>query len=133
VKKIIFLLKKKPGMTSEQFKDHYENVHARLAHKYISHLLVGYHRNYPTQAWRVPRAGTEEFATEPFTFDYDCITELRLRDEAALEEMWRIFSAPEVSKIINDDERNFLARKDVIRLECEELNTGTGAGSAAPA
>jgi hypothetical protein len=128
MRKIIFLLKRKSGMSREEFKNYYENVHSKLAHKYISHLMVSYRRNYPTHAWRVPAAGNEEFATEPFTFGYDCISELTVRDDAAFEEMWRIFRSPEVSKVLDDDERKFLARKDVVRLECEECDTGIGSG-----
>jgi hypothetical protein len=45
--KLIFLLKRKPGITPEQFRAHYENSHSRHAQKYIGHLLIGYHRNYP--------------------------------------------------------------------------------------
>ncbi|WP_323809663.1 EthD domain-containing protein [Sphingobium baderi] len=39
--KIIWLLKRKPGMSKEAFREHYENSHVVLAHKYVGHLLEG--------------------------------------------------------------------------------------------
>jgi hypothetical protein len=119
MKKLIFLVKRKPGTTAQEFREHYENFHVPLAQKHISHLLVGYHRNYPTTAWRVPGGPDNEEVTEPFDFGYDCITELRLRDQSA-DEMLRIFTSPGVGELFVEDERRFVARKAMIKLECDE-------------
>src|SRR3982074_2903866 len=45
--KVIFFLKRKAGLTPQQFRTHYENSHVKLAQKYIGHLVVAYKRNYP--------------------------------------------------------------------------------------
>ena len=36
---IVMLLKRKPGMTREEFKAHYESGHAQMALRYQVHLM----------------------------------------------------------------------------------------------
>ena len=109
--KIVFLLKRKPGMTREAFREHYENVHSELARKYIGHLLLKYTRNYVDIA-----GGHQEDAivgvssaggAEP---DYDVITEMVLAREEDLAEMERINNLPELKPIFAADEERFLDR-----------------------
>src|SRR4051794_32707745 len=38
--KAIFFLKRKPGISHEQFREHYENSHVKLADKYLGHLMI---------------------------------------------------------------------------------------------
>ena len=47
--KVMWLLKRKAGISHAQFREHYENSHVRLAHKYIGHLMLDYKRNYKTE------------------------------------------------------------------------------------
>ena len=49
--KVMWLLKRKAGISHAQFREHYENSHAKLAHKYIGHLMLEYKRNYKTETW----------------------------------------------------------------------------------
>ncbi len=44
--KIFWLLKRKPGISHEQFRHHYETSHAVLGQKYFGHLILSYKRNY---------------------------------------------------------------------------------------
>ena len=53
--KVIWLLRRKPGITIEQFRAHYENSHARLAQKYFGDLLLSYKRNYETGGEKIAR------------------------------------------------------------------------------
>src|SRR4051812_36712285 len=107
--KVIYFLKRKPGITHEQFREHYENSHVQLARKYLGHLMISYKRNYPTQV----RASRSQ-GLRPAQWDFDCITEWILADEAALEEVYRIFKIPEIGKEFDDDERRFMDRDAVI-------------------
>ena len=117
--KILWLLKRRPDITPAQFREHYERSHAAIARKYVGHLLLGYTRNYQTEAW----GGT---ATDPGgfsrrSFDYDCITELEVADEAAYEEMGRIFGSPAAAAELIEDEHKFLDREATVMLRCDEV------------
>ena len=123
--KVIFFLKRKPGITPAQFREHYENSHVRFAQKYIGHLLTGYTRNYPTIAFLDPSnvpAGTEP---KPYDIGYDAVTEMRVKDAAALEEISRIFNDPKIQPILKEDERKFLDDKATVMIICDEVDTGT--------
>jgi hypothetical protein len=126
--KILWFLKRKPGLTHQQFRDHYENSHVVMGHKYVGHLMTGYHRNYPFEAWISPSSKREEGTVPRVEPEWDCITEMRIRDEAAYEEILRIINDPVIGKMFVDDEHNFLDRSSVIMLKCNEVNTGTGTG-----
>ena len=124
--KAIFLLKRKDGITHEQFREHYEKSHAKLGQKYFGHLLISYERNYVTQV----RASRSQ-GLRPASFDYDCITEWILRDEAALAAVYDVFKIPEIGKEFFDDEGRFLDRDAVTSIICTDddvINTGTGGG-----
>ncbi|WP_175425614.1 EthD domain-containing protein [Trinickia violacea] len=122
--KLVFFLKRKSDITPEQFREHYENSHVRLAQKYIGHLLTGYVRNYPTFAALDPSnvpAGTQP---SPHDIGYDAITEMRVKDMAAIEEIGRIFNDPAIQPVLKADERKFLDDKATVMILCDERDTG---------
>lgn len=122
--KLIFFLKRKPGITPAEFREHYEQSHSRFAQKYIGHLLTGYVRNYPTFAALDPSNVPE--GSEPAFYDigYDAITEMRVKDMAAVEEIGRIFNDPEIQPILKADERKFLDDSKTVMIICDEADTG---------
>ena len=97
--KVHFMLKRKAGITHEQFRDHYEKSHSRLGQKYLGHCLTSYIRNYVGEA-----RGARNQGTKPIDFPYDCVTEWILPDEEALKEVYRIFADPVIGKVFYDDE-----------------------------
>ncbi len=117
--KIIWMLKRKPGTTPAQFREHYERSHAAIARKYVGHLLISYTRNYQTEAWGGTATDPAGFRQRPF--DYDCITELVVADEAAVAEMGRIFGAPPASTELLEDEVLFLDREASVMLRCDAV------------
>jgi hypothetical protein len=122
--KLVFFLKRKPGITAAQFRDHYESSHVRLAQKYIGHLLTGYVRNYPISAALDPSnvpPGTQPAACD---IGYDAITEMRVKDMAAIEEIGRIFNDPLIQPILKADERHFLDDQATVMILCDEVDTG---------
>ena len=121
--KVIFLLKRKDGITHEQFRDHYEKSHSRLGQKYLGHLMLSYIRNYVGEA-----RGARNQGTKPVAFNYDCVTEWIMPNEEALQEVYRIFADPAIGKEFYDDEERFLDRDAVISIRCKDtdvFNTGT--------
>jgi hypothetical protein len=117
--KVLWMLKRKPGITPAQFREHYERSHAAIARKYVGHLLLSYTRNYQTEAWGGTASDPDGFRQRPF--DYDCITELVVADEAAFEEMGRIFGEPAVGAELIEDELKFLDREATMMLRCDEV------------
>jgi hypothetical protein len=123
--KVIFLLKRLPGVTHEQFREHYESSHVKMAQKYFGHLMISYERNYPSYV----RSRGEGEWTEPW--EYDCITEWRMPTREDFDQISTIMADPDVGKEFHDDEARFLDMGAVVAIVCEDgdvVNTGTGGG-----
>lgn len=121
--KIVFMLKRKPGVSPQQFRNHYENSHVKLAEKYIGHLLLKYVRNFPLFATLNPSDQPEGSTPAPFDIGYDAITEMWVPDEAAAAEMSRIFNDPVINPILVEDELKFLAREQTVMIVMEETES----------
>jgi hypothetical protein len=122
--KVIWLLKRKQGVSHQQFRERYER-HARLGHKYASHLMIGVRRNYKTETW----SGASGNGFEPVSWDdYDCITEWFMPHEGAFNEICRLLADPAIGKEFYDDEEDFLDRKSLLMIKCDTLGTGGGCG-----
>jgi hypothetical protein len=104
MKKVLILLKRKPGLTFAEFREHYENSHAKLGEKYFGHLFQSYCRNYIPSGMPL---GEEDQRVE---LAYDCITELIFRDDQAYLEFRRLAGDPEVRRVLIEDEELFLDR-----------------------
>jgi len=122
--KIVYFLKRKNGTTPEHFRQHYESSHVVLAKKYIGHLLKDYVRNYPTFALLNPSEIPEGTVPAPYDIGYDCITEMYVEDQAAIEEMTRIFNDPGINPILVEDELKFLERDQTVMVMVEVVNDG---------
>lgn len=98
--KLVFLLKRKPGMTRAEFIERYENGHARLGEKHVPNA-VRYVRRYFQP---IPELFTGD-SVEP---DHDVITELWFEDQQGYAEAMRHLALPEVvAEIIADEEELF--------------------------
>jgi hypothetical protein len=122
--KIIWLLKRKPGIGFEEFQNHYESSHAELGKKYFGHLIKQYRRNYNDRRILETTPHNVAKLIEARPWDYDCITEWELEDEAAMAEIVRLLSDPVIGKVFYDDEEHFLDRSSVRYLRCETRDTG---------
>ncbi|MBM4445192.1 MAG: EthD family reductase [Chloroflexi bacterium] len=101
--KAVALLRRKPGLSLEEFRRHYEEVHAPLA-KRLFPFMRKYMRNYVTAAPFSP-AGQEP--------RFDCITEEWFDDMEAVRTMMDIY-ASETGRPIREDEK---ALFDMAKLE----------------
>jgi hypothetical protein len=83
--RMLVFVRRKAGLTPEEFRYGYENSHSRLAVKLFGHLWISYRRNYLTAA--------RNFDGDLSGIDvigFDAVSEFLLRDEAAAAEMGRI-------------------------------------------
>jgi len=104
--KAIALIKRKPGLSPEEFFKHYEEVHAPLILRHAKGLNR-YVRNHVI----VPPGGHEP--------EFDCITELwyeSMESYRASIAVWRT----EAGREIREDEDSFLDRSKLVFLLAEE-------------
>jgi hypothetical protein len=114
VYKLITLVKRKPGMSKQQFKDYYENHHSKLGEKYLPPYCKKYLRRYlewvphPMKAGQLPGPA------------YDCLVELWFDTEADCRAFEASVTAPELVKMIIEDEEQFLDRPQTFRYLVED-------------
>lgn len=118
--KVMLLLKRKAGMSAQEFQDYYERSHVQLAHKYLGHLFADYRRNY-----MMPVADGQSDTQNPGLAnpDYDAVTEIWLKDENAWAEMQKIMADPEIGRIFMEDEEHFLDRPALRIFPCFEVKS----------
>jgi len=94
---VITLLKRRPGMSVEDFRAYYEASHRLIGEQVLSGIATRYERRYLS-----PTDGIDAEC------DFDVITEVDFPDEAAREEFTRVVSDPEtLAMIVADEEKLF--------------------------
>lgn len=114
---MITLLKRRPGLSMDEFIDYYENKHARLGAYYLQQAgAIGYKRNY-VQAVINPLTGEAPEA------DYDVVTEVRFIDRAAWEEGMAMFADQKIQSAMIADEEFLFDRSNtrmlLVERECD--------------
>ena len=114
VKKMV-LVRRKKGLSSEEFREGYENSHSRIAMRLFGHLWLSYTRNYLLPGRNFKSAqfdGVDEMG-------FDAISEFVLRDEAAWDEMNRI--AAENTALIKEDEARWFDQIHCWLADCDPV------------
>ena len=103
----ITVLKRKPGLSREEFIRHYEEVHVPLV---LSHFrtMRRYVRNYV-----ITPPGVEE----P---DFDCITEVWFDNMKELKRVYDFYGS-DVGEVIRNDEERFIDRSKMLSFGVEEM------------
>ncbi len=114
--KILIFLKRRPGMSVEDFRRYYEEVHVPLCLKYmggVSRYLRRFIDPLPN-----PESG------ESGDLAYDVITELWFEDEAVFRATVEYMSTSSMSEEVIEDERNLFdrARTRIATLVEHETN-----------
>jgi uncharacterized protein (TIGR02118 family) len=107
--KVMMFVRRRPDLTFEQFRQHYEGIHVPLAEQKLTYLR-GYVRNYLE-----PREGVEH----PF----DCVTELWFDDVAALQKQT---AAMANDSTLSEDEPKFMDRPRIYSTMVEEVQSQLG-------
>lgn len=105
--KLIALLKRRPGMTLEEFRDYYETTHSKFADALKGGKAVRYVRRYFTP---LPHPVTGLLEQEP---EFDAMNEMWFEDEAQFLRAMELFNEPSLGNAIRDDEPNLF---DVARI-----------------
>jgi len=81
MKKMIVFIKKKEGMTFEDFRNHYENVHVPLCGERIKHLIQDFRRYYPQNLNNLYHGRPDAHAGREGGTSYDAIAVYTIKDE----------------------------------------------------
>jgi hypothetical protein len=95
--KQVVLLKRRDGMTLEEFRDYYENHHAKLASRYLLPLAKRYIRRY-VKPEPNPITGLVE------ELDFDVVMEIWWESRADFETTMAKLADPEVNRVFREDE-----------------------------
>ncbi len=114
--KAVVLLKRKEGLTTEQFIDHYENRHVPLVREVLP-TIGKYVRNY-LDTVSVSAGRQEGAAPTPY---FDVITEIWFEDQVAYQAFVDALSDPDVSGRLQEDEERFLDRSIVQTYSVQEF------------
>lgn len=104
--KIMILIRSKPGQDAKVFADYYENRHVPLIQRHVGHCMQEYRRNFVN--WEEPL--TTATLGAPAQAGFHVITEIIVKDRAAMEQMFAIAGDPQVAAEIAADEEKFVDR-----------------------
>jgi hypothetical protein len=113
--KIFYLLKRRPGMSVEAFREYYETSHAKLGAKY-SQGVSRYFRRFLDPMPNPETGESGELA-------YDVITELWMEDERTFLAMKEYISNNLMPPDIIEDEKNLFDRPKIRTASVVEFET----------
>lgn len=107
--KVVMLFKRKPGITLEQFREHYEKTHAPLAAQLLPYFK-SYTRNF------VRHDMSYKSSTLGGEVNFDVVTELTFESKEDYDLMTKALTDPAVHDQIVKDEEQFMDRSPGGRL-----------------
>jgi uncharacterized protein (TIGR02118 family) len=123
--KVMILIKRKPGMSTEDFIAYYEGIHAPLGSskvpnmkRYFRHFLRPYGNDVYTADAEPP---------------YDVATEIWFDDAADFERGMAYLTEPETARIIGEDEKNLFDKSSIRFHVIEDHETDMSALNVANA
>lgn len=119
--KLLVMVKRKPGLSDKEFREGYENGHARLAVRLFGHLWTEYRRNWLGAAHSFAEGGGPAAAEQggAHRVGYDVISEIVFPDAAALEEMNRL--ALVHHEELKADEERWFDRPNCWMVACDTV------------
>jgi hypothetical protein len=114
--KMVTLLKRKPGMSMDEFINYYETKHSKIGEKYLSPYAVRYVRRYF-------RPLPEAIIPTPMEQYYDVVMEIWFPDYSALSATFEVLMKPEVQKEIIEDESKLFDRTRIHVYLVEEYES----------
>lgn len=113
--KVMCLLKRKPGLSLEEFIDYYENKHAPMILRILPYH-ADYRRNYVRQ-------GGELSTMDGQPADYDVITEASFATREDFDRFCLEAAKPELREMVIADELNFIDRENLRFFIVDEYNS----------
>ena len=114
--KVICLLKRKAGISAEEFRDYYEKHHAPLAMRLLPYFS-DYRRNYIRHDLSYKPEHIETFPGPP---DYDVVMEFSCPTKEDHENLMAAMADPEIGRLLADDEEKFMDRDAMVLFFVDE-------------
>lgn len=120
---IVVFLWRKPGLTPEEFRHHYETKHIPLILSLVGSAFPKSHTRFylPRQPSTTDGADTSNanytptiFLGSTDDFDYDAFASVVFADEAAFNVFVTRLRDPDIAKVVEDDEDKFLWRQKMV-------------------
>ena len=112
--KVFGFLKKREDLSTEEFKDYYENRHIPLILSLAPTPLI-YRRHYLDQAGELTNSGNHS--------GYDVITETGFADQAAFQAWLGALFAAGTAEVVATDEARFLDRSKTCAYVVDQRTT----------
>jgi hypothetical protein len=123
--KVLHFVKRKPHLTHEQFKTHFERSHAAMAIKFCGHLYSEYRRNYIETAHFGGDSRQEGSGYKQQEWGWDLISEWVLPNEEALNEIYAMMQDPQYDDLFHADEDRFIDRTATVTVTLDIRDIGT--------
>jgi len=94
--KLVMPMKRRPGMTVEEFREYYESKHRLIGEKYLRGYASKYMRRFTN-----PTVDRDGELREP---EYDVFLEIWYPDAATMEACGSVLSSAEAQREIREDE-----------------------------
>ena len=120
--KQVLLMKRRPGMTLDEFIDYYENHHVKLVEKYVQ-LARRYVRRY-VKPQKNPMTG------ELVELDFDVMTEIWWDSAEDLKATGKLLAQDNAYPAIWKDEENLFSSHDNRTFTVEEYDSELPKGKA---
>lgn len=120
---IVAFLWRKPGLTPDEFRHHYETIHIPLLLTLLGPAFPKSHTRFylPRQLSTTYLADTSNanyaptiFLGSTDDFDYDAFASIVFADEAAFNVFYTRLRDPDIAKVLGDDEDKFLWRQKLV-------------------
>lgn len=102
--KLIYLVKRRPGLSREAFRDYYETHHKEVGTAALPGRAVRYVRRYLTPTTH-PTDGIGGVDAE-----FDALTEMWFEDEGAMQETMALFDGTPLGRFVVEDEARLFDR-----------------------
>lgn len=120
--KMLVFLKRKPGLSTAEFRDYYESHHRKLGER----LVPGMRRYVRRYIDPLPGPVSGQDTAQDSGPDFDVITELWFDDRAAFDAMIAHTSQPAIAQALAEDEARFIDRTRMIFTGVDEVESDLG-------